>query len=260
MPMLHEVQTAFTAALLAATPGRLSLSVAPMPLGAERRIQVYRNHFAISLTECLGATFPMLKALVGEAYFNQSARRFASEFPPSSPVLFEYGEGFPRFLAEMTRSEEFAYLADVGAFEWAINCAYHADDEAPIDAQALLSVPEKQQGTLVLHLHPSAQIVASEYPVLDIWRASQPGNVEEDAVDLGRGGVRLLVWRSGIDVGWRELAAAEAAFAAALLARSPLPGACAAALAEDPDFQPGALLADLFAGALLTGFSLPTGP
>lgn len=258
MPALRDVQTAFAAAILNGAIGRLPLSVAPMALGAERRVQVYRNHFTISLTECLAATFPVLKALVGENYFNQSARRFAAEFPPVSPVLFEYGEAFPGYLAQAAGSNDFAYLADVGAFEWAINCAYHADDAAPIQPHDLLSVAEERWDDVVLRLHPSARLVASEYPVLAIWRAHQPDGTDNEAIDLGRGGVHLLVWRRNLDVGWRVLSAAEAAFVSRLLARSSLGDACAAAVAEDSRFQPGPWLAELFAGALPTGFSLPT--
>lgn len=259
MPALHDVQTAFADAILTGAAGSLPSLVAPLALGAERRIQVYRNHFAISLTEGLAATFPVLRALVGDAYFGRSARRFASEFPPSSPVLFEYGERFPSLLAQ-SAGDEFAYLADVGAFEWAINCAYHADDAVPMQPQALLSVPAERHGDLILHLHPSARLIVSAYPILDIWRANQPDGANRDAIDLRRGGTHLLVWRNGIDVGWRGLTAAEASFIAAVLADRPLAHACTAAFTEDGAFQPGHLLAELFAGALLTGVSLPSDP
>ena len=167
------------------------------------------------MTECLAVTFPVLKALVGENYFNQCARRFAADYPPPSPVLFEYGEAFPRFLAEMTRSENFAYLADVGAFEWAINRAYHADDADPMRPQALLSAVEERRDEFIFHLHPSASLVASDYPILDIWRANQAVQSDgspDTVIDLARGGIRLLVWRHGGDVVWQRLGTAEAAF------------------------------------------------
>jgi hypothetical protein len=259
MPSLPELQTEFAAAVLTSAPGRLPLAVAAMPLGPERRIQIYRNHFAISLTECLAATFPALKALVGERYFDQCARRFASDYPPSSPVLFEYGEAFPRFIAEAACSDDFAYLADVGALEWAINCAYHAEDAAPISPQEFLSIPEERQDAVALNLHPSARLVVSRYPVLAIWRANQP-DPEDEIVELGRGGDRILIWRKGLDVGWRTLDAGEAAFLAALLARSSLDQTCARAVDADARFQPGPFLAALFAGELLTGFIVPANP
>lgn len=260
MPALRDVQTAFAAAVLTGSAGTLPLHVRSMTLGAERRIQIYRNHFTISLTECLSATFPVLKALVGENFFDQCARSFTMNFPPSSPVLFEYGESFPTFLAEMTRSANFAYLADVGAFEWAINHAYHADDAETLDAQTLLTVPENNRGDLTLRLHPSVRLVGSDYPILDIWRANQPGSDATKTIDLAHGGVRLLVWRNGIDVVWRELNAPEAGFLAVLMNGSTLATACATALAVDTSFQPVTSLAELIGGSLLTEFSLATPP
>ena len=260
MPALREIQTAFAAAILTGNAGTLPLHVAPMTLGAERRIQIYRNHFTISLTECLSATFPVLKALVGEAFFDQSARSFAMDFPPSSPVLFEYGESFPAFLAEATRSTDFAYFVDVGAFEWAINHAYHADDAEPPNAQTLLTVPEEKRGDLILSLHPSVRLVFSSYPVLDIWRANQPDSNAAQTIDLARGGVRLLVWRNGIDVVWRELDVPETTFLASLINGSTLTTACAAALDTDVSFQPAMLLTELIGSGLITEFSLATQP
>lgn len=254
MPALPDLQAAFAAAILTGAPGRLPLSIAPSSLGAERRIQIYRNHLSVSLGECLAATFPVLNALVGEGFFAQTARRFASEFPPSSPVLCEYGEAFPGYLVQAAGADDFAYLADVGAFEWAISRAYHADDAAPLRAEALLTVPETDRGGIVLALHPSARLIASDYPILDIWRAHQPG-ASDERVDLGRGGACLLVWRQGLDVGWRTLTAAEARFVQSLMSRCSLADACASALAEDSEFQPASLLAEMFAAEMFTGFS-----
>ena len=260
MPALREVQTAFAAAILTGNAGTLPLHVAPMALGAEQRIQIYRNHFTISLIGCLSATFPVLQALVGEAFFDQSARSFAIDFPPSSPVLFEYGESFPAFLAEATKAVDFAYLADVGAFEWAINHAYHADDAEPLDAETLLTVPEANRGDMSLSLHPSVRLFVSNYPVLDIWRANQPGSDSTQTIDLTRGGARLLVWRNDIDVVWRELDEPEITFLASLMNGSTLTTACAAALNTDASFQPTTLLTELIRSGLITEFSLTTQP
>ena len=54
------------------------------------------------------------------------------------------------------------------------------------------------------------------------------------ARDLDAGGVRLLVWRHGIDVVWQPLSAADATLIVALLNRHAFADACAAALTEDP--------------------------
>lgn len=259
MPALREIESSLAAAVLTGKPGSFPRHVAAMELGGERRLQIYRNHFTISLTECLAATFPVLKALVGESFFNQCARAFATDHPPSSPVLFEYGEAFPPYLFEATRSVDYAYFADVGAFEWAINHAYHADDAAEFDAVTILTVPDDRRGNMVFRFHPSIRLIVSEFPILDIWHANQPG-VDSQAVDLSSGSIHLLVWRNGIDVVWRQLSKAEAIFANALLEGMTLAEACGRAISEDATFQPNAVLADLIGGNALSGFFLTTVP
>jgi hypothetical protein len=256
MRALRDTQRDFTEAVLANELHHLADDVRPSSLLAEQRIAIYRNHFLITLVECLGITFPILKALVGDAYFAQAARHYASAQPPVSPTLFEYGETFPKFLAAQAGSH-FPYFADVGAFEWAINHAYHADDASPVDASTLARIPAERSGDIVLELHPSAQLVTSRYPVVDIWRANQPGAVEA-TIDLNAGGMRLLVWRNGIDVMWQSLTEPEFAFVGALLDHATLIDACAAALAVGPSFDAGGALRNLFAGGVVAGVSLPT--
>ena len=258
MSALHELQQRFAAAILAGATARLSPHLAPMRLGPARRLQIYRNHFTISLAECLAATFPVLQRLVGETFFVQAARRFATTQPPISPVLFEYGEAFPGLLSDLAGAGEYAYLADVGAFEWAINHAYHADDASTIQVDALVRVPDDHRGDLRLILHPSVRLVASEYPVLEIWRANQADADPAATIDLGSGGRDLLVWRNGIDVVWRVLSAADSAFTAALLEDRTIGEAFVATAAVcGDDIDPGQMFADLIASDLLTGFRLP---
>jgi hypothetical protein len=255
MPALHDIQTSLARAVLTGGLSDVARHISEMELSGERRLQIYRNHFTISLTECLAATFPVLKALAGDAFFDQCARAFATACPPSSPVLFEYGETFPRFLFDATRSPDYAYFADVGAFEWAINRAYHADDVEAFDPTALLSVPEDRRDDLVFAFHASSRMIASDFPILDIWHANQAG-ADNRTIDLAAGGTRLFIWRNGIDVVWRQLTRPETVFVAALVEGATLATACARALVEDPSFQPNAVLVDLIGGNALTGFSL----
>ncbi|MGE5539010.1 MAG: DUF2063 domain-containing protein [Gemmatimonas sp.] len=259
MPGLRDLQRDFAAAITGGSVDPLTRHIRPAPLGPERRIAIYRNHFVITLTESLGITFPVLKALVGEAFFDQSARRFAEMYPPTSPVLFEYGERFPHFLRDETRSSEFDYLVDVGVFEWAINHAYHAADADPLDANALLRVSPEQRADIALTFHPSVRLLTSAYPVLDLWRAHQPGR-EAEVIDISKGGVRLLVWRHGIDVVWQMLTPAEHAFCAALATGAPLAKACGAALAVDASFDAGATLHDMFTGHTVAGIAVDNSP
>lgn len=255
---LPDIQSAFIHAVVTGDDGGIGGIVQASGLDPARRLQIYRNNFLISLGGALAAAFPVLERLVGETYFAQAARRFAAMHPPRVAMLSHYGEDFPAFLTELTGSPDFAYLSDVGAFEWAINHAFHADDAMPEDAAALAHVPEALKGELVLAPHSSARLVTSPYPILDIWRANQPDADPERTVDLGSGGAALLIWRHDLDVVWRSLDPAETAFATALLDMKTL--AQAARLAAESgqrDFDAGGFCTELLASGLFIGHLLP---
>lgn len=198
---------------------------------AEGRVQVYANHFRVSLLEALAATFPVTRALVGEAFFAQTARAFLIFEPPRSPILAQYGGGFPTFLAALPDLGGHSYLPDVAAFEWALNAAYHAED-APMLMPEHLAEPERVM-QMPLPLHPSVQRLSTPFPISEIWQVHQPDAPAVDRIQLAGGAERLLTWRQGIDVCWRKLTPGEDRLLAEIADNAPLAAAALAASAED---------------------------
>jgi hypothetical protein len=243
MPSLHDIQREFSRYLLGGGAGRLAEAVRFDRLAGERRAQIYRNHFRITLIEALGATFPVAARLVGPDYFATAARRFAAAHPPSQPVLAEYGAEFPAFLETLPHAPE--YLGDTARLEWALNRACHAPDLPALDAAALAAVPHHALADLSLAPHPAARLLVSPYPVHRIWEANRGGAADGATVDLAEGGVALMIWRRGVDAMVRPLTAAEHRFTAALFAGAALARAASLALAADPAFDLAATLAFL---------------
>lgn len=258
MSTLAEIQTKFIAAILHGDMSDADRMIGASGIAPAQRLAIYRNNFLISLGSALAQTFPVLERLVGADYFAQTARRFVSAHPPAVAMLSVYGEAFPRFLAQATGSASYAYFADVGALEWAINRAWHADDAMPEDARAFDTLPEEGRGELVLAPHPSATLVRSPWPVLDVWRANQLHAGPDAVIDLSAGGIDLLVWRKGIDVVWRALDPAEAVFVAAILDMRTLSRAAELALATGaPDFDAALLTTELLGSGLFVGHLRP---
>lgn len=231
--VLLERQREFAAAL---TGG--SSSIAEKVIGdaipAEGRVRVYLNHFRVSLLEALAATFPVTRALVGEAFFAQTARAFLVFEPPRSPVLAEYGAGFPTFLAALPDLGGHNYLPDVAAFEWALNLAGWAADQ---DLLTAADLPEPEEAAkLALPLHGSAQRLSTPFPVAEIWHVHQPDAPAIQRIEMSGGAERLLVWRSGIEVCWRKLDAGEDRLLAELGNGAAL-GAAALAASAEPGFD-----------------------
>jgi Putative DNA-binding domain len=209
------------------------------------RFAVYRNNVMVGLAGALEARFPATRKIVGEDFFKGAAKLFAVTQPPHSPLMMFYGDEFPAFLADFKPAREVPYLADVARLEAARTRAYHAAGATPLTPAALSgSLPEAPAGMRFL-LHPSVEIIASDYPIVTIW-AMNSGEIDLAPITDWRG-EDALVSRPGFDVEIRRLPPGGKTFLQYLAAGSPLGAAAAAALDDNASFDLAASLAALFA-------------
>ena len=240
--MLRELQLGFRAAMLDGDDDA-ARHVCDDGIASAARLAIYRHHVFTSLTAALESTYPVVVRLVDLRFFRFAADRYIRTHPPSSPCLFEYGATLGEFLAGFEPSQRLAYLPDVARLEWAMNVALHAPDAAPIERVALSLRPR-------IALHPSVTLLQSPWPVDAIWRANQPGAID-DRVDLSAGGVRLQVWRAGDAVLFRSLSPAEVVLRGAIMRTGSLEAASAEALAVDADTDLTTHIVELLAEEVL---------
>lgn len=232
MSALLERQREFADALTGSLYG-IAEKVIGDAIPAEGRLQIYADRFRASLLEVLAVTFPVTRALVGEAFFAQTARAFLIFDPPRSPILYQYGGGFPTFLAALPDLGGHHYLPDIAAFEWALNVAEHAEDTALLHPEDLPDAIEN----LTLTLHPSAQRLSTPFPISEIWQVHQPESPAVERIQLAGSSERLLVWRRDIRVCWHKLNHGEDRLLAELANGATLDSAILAAGSyEDFDF------------------------
>jgi hypothetical protein len=193
MTALAQLQRAFLEAVLAG--------------GAPGRHGIYRENLLGNLHSALSAAYPVVRRLVGDAFFRELADRFALAHPSRSGDLHLYGSQLPQFLAHYAPARDLAYLPDAASLEWAIATAYHAADSQGIDFDALAAIPERDRANLCLVLQPAARLVASAYPVLAIWEANDPAR--DGTPDRHEGEDLVLVHREGFVVRARRLERAE---------------------------------------------------
>jgi hypothetical protein len=241
----HETLAAFDRAL---TGGPLPTGITALdPSEAEQRFNVYRNNVMVSLTEALNARYPVIRRLVGDAFFGAMARVFIEHHKPTSPVLQEWGKEFAIFLDRFSPLKEYPYLGDVARIEYARGVAFHAADAEPIAASTLTSAnPE----TLRMGLHPSVQVLKLRYAAVSIWTRNQPGF---ETHPIGHSGEIALVLRDRIfDVPVAAISPAEAEMIEALRMGRPLASAAASGSLKDPMFNPQPLLVSLMQAGVLT--------
>lgn len=249
MPSLREIQRDFAATILAGDGAAPPFATVP-PERAAERIAVYRRAFFANYRNALGATYPVVRKLVGAPFFHAAVDAFVRAHPSKSGDLNVYGDAFDGFLAEYPPAADLPYLGDVARLEWAQDEANRAAD-ATADPDAVLAAlaatsPERLPDVR-LALAPACRLVASRYPVLRIWRTNQDGFEGDDRVSLDEGPDRLLVRREPSGVTIERVPAGTHAFLSALAAGEALGGAIDAAQAADAGFDLRSALAERIA-------------
>ncbi len=211
---------------------------------AGRRFDVYRNNVAVSLTQALEDGFPVIQKLVGEENFKAIAGVFLRQSPPDSPMLMTYGATFPDFLRGFAPLAHLGYLGDVAGVELALRRSYHAADCQAVDGEGLAQFPPEQLEHLKLQLAPSVEVVTSDWPIHAIWAFNMIDGAPKPLPEAQD----VLITRMNFDPKPHLLPAGGAKLLSALRLGVTLGDAATQALEQAPDFDLGALLAQLLTG------------
>jgi len=252
-PPAPDFARQFSAALLVPDAPAPDLVTGPRGKRAEKRYNVYRNNVTVSLIAALSSIFPAVERITGEDFFRAMARFHVRETPPVSPLLFEYGRGFPDFIDRYEYAQDMPWLPDVARIERAWLDAYHAADAPALSAEMLGSVPPEQLSTLIFRPHPATRLISSAYPAVTIFamnRGTGPvGRVEHRSEDG-------LITRMEDDVTVRLLPPGGAAFLSALLAGECLAAAAAAGLDACPEFNLSGAIGEMMAAGAFSDIEL----
>lgn len=239
---LAIAQQAFSNALFDAKTEVLAL---PMFKGdaqlAEQRLALYRGNLSGNWDKTLSSAYPVLKALVGEEFFAALARAYGKAYPSDAGDLNLFGAHFADFLAAFPHVADYPYFPDMARLEWALHRAHYAANAQPVDAARLMQLRPEQIDMARLSLHPACTLFTSEWAVVEIWQAHQPGGEDGLPQELARANHALVVrpqWKADV----LPLSAAAYAALSAVQQGRPLGEALDAALAIDAGFDFGAQL------------------
>lgn len=237
---LEKLQDDFAAALLdvGALPVLLS-ALADADGRAAQRLALYRADVAAVAQKALAATYPVVRALVGEEFFAALARAYAHAWPSASGDLTAYGEHFAGFVAKFEPARSLAYLADVAALEWLVHRARRAADADAPARERFISIGAQELLGARFALHPACAWMRSIHPLASIWRAHCADATLLPSLACAEW---ALVARPSWQVEVVATSAAEVAALAALRAGGDMQDAIAAALAQDGAFDFGGAL------------------
>jgi hypothetical protein len=254
VPPLAEVQRLLRAAIV----GQESSEVVPFLVGGAEpagRLAIHTRHYEASLVRALLLKYPATAWLVGSTLMDQAAREFVHRHPPTAPCIAEYGEGFPRFLAEYDVARDLPYLRFFTELEWHIGHAAIAADGPAINLPALAAY-EDQIADVAFVVQPSLRYLAGSWPVDELMRLYLSDTAPEQ-YRLSAAETRLEICGSRGAFRFDRLAPGEFSFRQALAQGSPLGVAAEQALEVDESLDIGAALRGFVTSGLVAEVRSP---
>lgn len=248
---LHELQQQFMAALYDAAETGPTAVIVGNGLAPEARLRIYRRSCNETQTAALRTTYPAVLALVGEAFFDQTARGYRRAHPSHSGNLQAFGATFAEYLEGVPGCRALPYLSDVARLEWLRQQAILAPAAASISPESVADAIREATGPIRTVLHPSMRVLGSRYPVLTIWSyALRP---RDDNLVPGNDGENVVLWREAGEVAMDAVDPASFACIAALAHGLTLADARSAAQSVDDRFDLEACLESLVVHGVVTG-------
>lgn len=219
MHLLRDLQNEFGQLIVARQVGEMPGMLISDHFSSRERLNVYRNNFSLGHHDALAAVYPVIKRLMGDAFFKSLAEAYRPLDPRTSANVHGYGAGLPDFLNDFNPAKAHVYLSDVARLEWAYHEAFHADENT--EAGVVFDLI-KMSDDDALVANPVLRWIESQYPVLEIWQQNRRTHGEPDDIDLGSGGDQLLVYRADSDVEIVRLDVSAFALVTALASGAPV--------------------------------------
>lgn len=246
---LAQLQQRFATAMFSHADDAPVLAAVRAP-HAEHRLALYRGNLVASWQKVLLNAYPVIAQLVGEEFFAALVREYGRAHPSTDGDLNRFGAHFAAFLQAFPHTQDLPYLPDMARLEWLAYRAHFAESAPALRPEAMAMVPEAFEAARA-ELHPAAALFQSEWAIVEIWQAHQPGGAElpQDITSASYALVSRPQWRSLVT----PLTPAGAAALQALQDGASMGAALDAAFAEDEEFDiTGQLRLWLESGALMS--------
>ncbi|MBP2157682.1 MULTISPECIES: DNA-binding domain-containing protein [Asticcacaulis] len=143
------------------------------PSTAPAGLRIHHDTWLFGLIEVLGERFRLSRLALGEEAFNAFARDYVQSHALTSGDRNAYGHAFPAFLRDHPQAASLPWLADLAAFESALEHAHHGRDAEPCALEALLA-PDAS-----CTLHPSVSILRLDHDIKPLHAALLAGGACE---------------------------------------------------------------------------------
>lgn len=206
------------------------------------RLHVYAEGYVTRIQQALAEVYAAVRYVLGERAFRELAEGYAARYPSHDFSLTLAGRHLPEFLNGWPRTAQLPFLPDLARLEWKICQAFHAFEEPPVALSALTQLSPADWESARLTFQPSVGVIASAWPILDLWTARAAPRESLDLELTGRP-QQVAVFRRGVETHAMPLDAAQYQLLRDLLDGQTLGQACGRLAQEGADLP----LADWFA-------------
>ncbi len=251
VPRLLELQRSFATALMGGGDA-VTAYIDGAGLDPSARLRIYRHSSAGTQIAALCDSYPTVRSLVGDEFFEILAARYRERYPSTCGNLQQFGGAMAEFIAHMPEVAHLHYLADVARLDWLRQMTALAADAQPVGVSASAAAAAVPPECLRIRLHPSLHQLHSSYAVLSVFRWCQSPTDPPPRPDDGAD--HLLLWRDGGEVSMAAVDPATYTCIEALSAARDVAAAWGAATAHDANFDLEPCLRDLLARELIVKF------
>lgn len=165
-------------------------------LSASKRITLYRDSIFGRLQKALAAIYPVCKRLVGDVFFRNMIHIYIQENVSHFADLNDYGKSLCQFIKNFEQVNCLPYLSDVAKLEWAWHRLFGVNDVVEFDFEKLRGCADDLQDNIIFMLPHRSSLLASPYPIHQIWNNNQLDSPNEEPIFLqSNQPFYFLVWR-----------------------------------------------------------------
>lgn len=221
-------------------------------LSAEGRLDVYANMYFYRLKDALLADYPKIAKIVGDDRFHNLVTDYLLVHPSKHYSLRYVGQPFAEFLKSHRESQEYPWLPDLAALEWAWGDAFQAENSPVLDRESLATLDPDQWAEVRFQLALGVHLVEVGWDLDALW--------ENTALVPEQKRQALLVYREDDMAAFHVVPAEDVPALKALLDGKTFAEVCEAALQSD-DMDASAqhaarILGELFAKQLISSYKV----
>ena len=146
---------------------------------------------------------------MSEEQFTKIGQAYITEHPSIYRSIRWFGRDFSAFIRKNSDMDQFAFLAEMAAFEWALITAFDSINSSTLSEADIQTIPPDQWAGLQFKMHSSLQLMDFSWNVVAIWKSIQTGRKKYAKIRKQARPITWMIWRQALEIYFHPLQADE---------------------------------------------------